>query len=130
MIHALSQSISLSHTRFTQDSKLTIDHAEMWYFRVLSTEKAEAKCSKAGDYLVRYNLQHGKYTLTVKSKSGIHLHILIQETADVSCMPLSYLLSLCSFLLCRGRSHGHTVVCSFVCVCSQCVSRQPLATEC
>ena len=35
--------------------------------------------------------------------------------------------------LCRGRGHGHTAgslfVCVFVCVCSQCVSQQPLATK-
>ena len=76
-----------------QDSKLTNAHAEMWYFRVLKKEEAEAKCSKAGDYLVRYNSQHDKYALTVKPKSGIHLHILIQET-DVSCMPPSFLCVL------------------------------------
>ena len=107
-----------------QDPKLTVDHAEMWYFIELKKEKAEAKCSKAGDYLVRYNTQHEKYTLTVKPKYGLHLHILIQETADVSCMPLSYLL--CSFLLCRGQSHGHTVVCLFVCAFTMRIS----ATTC
>ena len=84
--------IYLSHFPQLNSKRITGDHAEIWFFRKLNDEEAEAKCSTAGDYLVNYNPEYEKYILIVKPKSGIHLHISIQET-DVSCMPLS-----CAFL--------------------------------
>ena len=78
MIH---QYLSLSH--FLQLSKLT--HAEIWYFRMLKKEEAQAKCVNVGDYLVRYNPEYENYFLTVRLKSGILHNIPIQDiTGDVS----------------------------------------------
>ena len=99
IIYPLFQ-ISLSLTHFLQLSKLTVDHAEIWYFRVLKKEEAQAKCSNVGDYLVRYDPEYENYILTVKLKSGILHSIPIQDIAgDVSflsfvCLILMTLLML------------------------------------